>query len=125
MEGFQLLATHPLPPISVDYARLRDEQLARIGALAAGLDGPLLLLGDLNITPWSHPYRRLMRDSGLSDGATGFGVQPTWPAGKPPLWIPIDHTLHSEAVVVLDRRVGPDLGSDHYPVIVDFAVVPP
>jgi endonuclease/exonuclease/phosphatase (EEP) superfamily protein YafD len=117
---FHLLATHTLPPVSPEYARFRNEHLEAIPQAVAGLDAPVLLLGDLNVTPWSHFFRRLLRDSGLRNASRGRGIQPTWPTFRRVLLIPIDHCLHSPEIAVIDKRVGSHLGSDHYPVIVDF-----
>jgi endonuclease/exonuclease/phosphatase (EEP) superfamily protein YafD len=36
--------------------------------------------------------------------------------------VPIDHLLHSEALVAYDRQLGPELGSDHLPLVVDLAI---
>jgi len=38
------------------------------------------------------------------------------------LRIPLDNCLVSEEVAVAGRRVGPDIGSDHLPLVVDFAL---
>jgi len=124
LEGldFFILGTHTLPPVNAAYARFRDIHLAEIPEVVKSLDRPLLLLGDLNATRWSHSFRRLIRDSGLSDGARGRGYQPTWPAGMLPLLIPIDHCLHSPGIQILNMQIGPAVGSDHYPVIVDFSL---
>ncbi len=35
-----------------------------------------------------------------------------------PARIPIDHVMASDGLQVLDRTVGPDIGSDHRPVTV-------
>jgi endonuclease/exonuclease/phosphatase (EEP) superfamily protein YafD len=115
-----LLATHPVPPWGRLLVDLRNEQLARVGEVAAGLRRPLLLLGDLNTSQASPLFRELLTGSGLCDSTRGFGYQPTWPAGLPPLAIALDHCLHSEDIEILDRTIGPDLGSDHWPLIVDF-----
>jgi endonuclease/exonuclease/phosphatase (EEP) superfamily protein YafD len=40
----------------------------------------------------------------------------------PVLRIPIDHCLVSSELVVLEHTVGPDIGSDHYPLLVTLAV---
>lgn len=121
--GFILAGTHPLPPIGAEMARDRNDQLAKLAEFARQAGQPLLLLGDLNISPWSPYFERLLADSGLRDSGRGRGIQPTWPVRWPPLWIPIDHALFSEGTRILRRETGPDLGSDHYPVIVDFQVV--
>ena len=41
-----------------------------------------------------------------------------------PLGIPIDHLLHSAELQIVDRRTGPDVGSDHRGLVVDIAPVP-
>ena len=73
-------------------------------------------------SPWGAHFRRLVHDSGLRDSAQGRGVHPSWPAIDPLLRIPIDHCLLSPCIGLVDRRVGPDIGSDHYPLIVDFVL---
>jgi endonuclease/exonuclease/phosphatase (EEP) superfamily protein YafD len=126
LEGasFYLLGTHPLPPVSRDYAERRDQQLLDIANAARGLDKPVLLLGDLNVSPWSYHFKRLLRRSGLRDGARGMGFQPSWPTGVLPLSIPIDHSLHSPGIAIANRVIGQDVGSDHFPLIVDFMLAP-
>jgi len=115
-----ILATHPLPPAGRLYAHLRNEQLAALAQYCQQITGPLLVLGDLNVTPWSPFFLRLLQDSGLYDSAHGFGVQATWPVDNILLRIPIDHCLHSPDIQVVDRSVGPDVGSDHFPLGVEF-----
>ncbi len=114
-----VVATHPLPPGGREYSRLRNEQLAALAAFVRQTAPPLLLVGDLNTTPWSPHFTRLLRDSGLRDSARGWGVQPTWPDFNPLLRIPIDHLLHAPGISIVKRRVGPPAGSDHFPLIVD------
>lgn len=115
-----LVGTHPLPPVSADAARDRNEQLATLALFAQQARHPLLLLGDLNVSPWSPYFARLLAASGLHDSADGRGILPSWPVGLAPLWIPIDHALYSDGIEILRRETGSTLGSDHYPVIVDF-----
>ncbi len=116
-----VIATHPLPPGGAAYSHWRNEQLEQLPEHIPASQS-VLLLGDLNVTPWNVHFRRLVKRSGLVDSSRGRGVQPTWPSGNPLLWIPIDHCLHSADLVVVDKRVGPKVGSDHYPVIVDVAI---
>jgi endonuclease/exonuclease/phosphatase (EEP) superfamily protein YafD len=118
--SFFILGTHTLPPVSFEYSKWRNEHLGAIPEVVAALDAPTLLLGDLNVSPWSFHFRRLLRDSGLRDGSKGHGVQPTWPTGMFPLRIPIDHCLHSSGIDIVDMSVGGPVGSDHFPVVVDF-----
>lgn len=124
MDGdrFYILGTHALPPVNSRYAHTRDRHLSEIPEIVADLDAPVLLLGDLNASPWSYNFRKLVRESGLRDSMRGRGIQPTWPAKRLPMRIPIDHALHSGEIGILHRRTGAPIGSDHLPVIVDFAV---
>lgn len=115
-----LLATHPLPPTGRENAGLRNEQLGRLAEFAAK-HRPVVLLGDLNTTPWSPHFRQLLRDGRLHNSAHGFGIQATWPRQSVLFRIPIDHCLHSPEMVTIERQVGGSVGSDHFPVVVDIA----
>ena len=117
-----VLGTHTLPPGDARLARQRNEQLAAIPVFLKSVELPVVLLGDLNATPWCPYFKKLIRDTGLKDSERGFGVQPTWPSHNPLLRIPIDHCLVSSGIVVTHREVGPYTGSDHYPLIVDIAL---
>ena len=121
-ERATVISTHPLPPAGSSYSRWRNDQLEKIPDFVGNATSPVLLLGDLNVTPWSHHFRRLLKRSGLRDASQGSGVQPTWPTHNRLLRIPIDHCLHSPEIVVVQKEIGPHVGSDHFPVIVDFIV---
>ena len=117
-----LIGTHPLPPSGPVYASLRDEQLRALGAFIRPAREEVIVMGDLNATSWSPVFRRLVRTARLRDSRDGFGIQPTWPCGLPVMHIPIDHCLVSEGIIVHNRWTGPDVGSDHFPVFVDFSL---
>ena len=114
--AFLLVAAHPPSPTSAESAARRDAQLAAIGDVAAASPWPVVVAGDLNATPWSHGFRRLVDRGRLRDSARGRGVQATWHAALLFPRIPIDHVLVSEGVGVAARTVGRDVGSDHLPV---------
>lgn len=122
---FDLIAMHTVPPVARNMTAHRNAQLRDLGRLAANRAGPIVVIGDLNTTMWTNVFRSLCRDGGLFDARRGFGVLPTWPANLPAIMrIPIDHCLISDDIVPLNCRVGPDIGSDHLPLIVDLAVAP-
>ncbi len=122
-QRFTLIGTHPRSPLVNADANDRNEQLGALARFISSQPGATILLGDLNATPWSPFFRDLLAKTGLRDSRKGYGLQPTWPVGFPPLWIPIDHCLVSSNVVVHHREIGPDIGSDHYPVLIDFSVL--
>lgn len=112
----RVIAAHPPAPISAAWSAWRDAQLDALGKLVAESAGPTILAGDLNTSPWGHGFGRLLTTSGLRDSALGRGIQPSWNAHRPVPRIPIDHVLVSPEIRVLDRRIGPVVGSDHLPV---------
>ena len=113
---FRFIAIHPYPP----YSRTSSEMLVRhLHAVAAGAARsllPCIVAGDFNATPWSAGFRAFAAGSGLRDTALGRGVQPTWNARIPLLRIPIDHIFVPPTAAVIRRTVGPNVGSDHFPV---------
>jgi endonuclease/exonuclease/phosphatase (EEP) superfamily protein YafD len=116
-----VLGTHPLAPTDDDRAALRDAQLGFAGQWAADRTGAYLVAGDFNSTPWSWPFRRLLDLGELHNSQIGFGLQPSFSSqANLLLRVPIDHLVHSEALEVTDRRLGPSLGSDHFPLLVDL-----
>ncbi|MGB7116934.1 MAG: endonuclease/exonuclease/phosphatase family protein [Anaerolineales bacterium] len=116
------IGTHPPPPKGIVNSRLRNRQLIEMAKFIRSLPGAAILCGDLNMSPWSVYFRSFLRESGLLDSGKGFGVQPTWPVECPVMRVPIDHCFVSEGIRVLHRKNGPKVGSDHYPVLVDFAI---
>ena len=112
-QPISVLGTHPLPPVRAWAAAHRDEHLAAAGRWASE-HHPAVVFGDLNATPWSHGFRRLVRSGDLINSQCGHGYEPTWPNfGWQINRIPIDHCLHSRELVTLARHVSQNLGSDH------------
>lgn len=116
------VGTHPLPPGSARMSAYRNEQLSDVAEFVRQQSGPTILAGDLNVTEFSPYFTDLLTATMLRDSRQGFGVQASWAPCLPILEIPIDHCLVSDGIAVTRRRVGPRLGSDHRPVIVDLTV---
>lgn len=117
-----IVGTHPPAPRNERLHRTRNRIFSHIAELAARSDEPLVVLGDLNCTPWAPSFRRFLREGGLSDTSEGRRLSWSWPAGFWPLAIPIDHALVTGDVRVVHRHMGPDIGSDHYPLVVDVTL---
>ncbi len=117
-----VIGTHPVPPISAEFSKYRNDQLAALSEFVKKQKHPVLLIGDLNASPWSAHFGRLLKESGLKNSMKHFGFQPSWPSDNRFLRIPIDHMLHSPDILIHRRAVGGDVGSDHLPVIVDFSI---
>ncbi len=116
-----LVGTHPLPPLTALHTRRRNEQLIALARVIAKLPRPLVLMGDLNVSKWSFYYQRFVRKCRLYDSGKGHGFHPTWPRWIVPLLTELDHCLLSHDLHVLTQQVGNNVGSDHYPLLVEFA----
>jgi len=113
-----LITTHPMSPLAKPNYDARNVQLESLAELVTQSEGALALAGDLNTTMWGRNYARLIDDSGLRNVSRGHGVLPTWPTFMPFAMIPIDHCLVSDEFEIVEVRRGPDIRSDHRPLIV-------
>jgi len=116
-QRIRFLGLHTHWPLTPALAAARDEALQGAAQLASTADLPVVLLGDLNLTPDSPAFDRLLDQSGLRDVMRGAGWRPTWLAGFWPLALRIDHVLVSSSLCVEHAEVGPPIGSDHRPVV--------
>jgi len=124
-----VIATHPLPPIGARGYRLRNEHLQQLAAkirnaIENSPETPVVLLGDLNLTPWSPHFAMFESDSGLRRAFDRPSVTPTW--YRYPLFpfgLMLDHAMISDNLSCTSHAVGPEIGSDHRSVTVEIAMV--
>ena len=110
----RVIFAHPVIPLK--YEDLRNQELEILAKEVIGFNGPVVLLGDLNTTPWSIYFQKLLNDTCLIDSEIGFGIHPTWSSRWLTPVFPIDHFLVSKHFKVIDRKVLPGIKSDHLPV---------
>jgi endonuclease/exonuclease/phosphatase (EEP) superfamily protein YafD len=121
-EDLLIIAEHPPDPLRRTRAVLRNAEFERLANELHGLNKPVVVIGDLNATPWSPYFENLLERGGLHDSELGFGVQPTWNKWMVLPMVPIDHCLANGLVAITNRDVGPDVGSDHLPLCVDVSL---
>lgn len=81
-------------------------------------DDLALLLGDFNSAPSTHTMRSLAQAARVRL-ATQFAG--TWPArGTFGIRLPLDQVYHGRCTVIDAVTLGPDLGSDHLPLVIDL-----
>ncbi|ANE44389.1 endonuclease/exonuclease/phosphatase family protein [Deinococcus puniceus] len=97
---------------------VREEQVRTLEQIAAAESGPLLLAGDLNTPPRGRLYRRLTRAYGPS-AHDQAGRGPGWTF--PSLYLRIDHAM-ARGLQPVRVQVLPDAGSDHLPLLVEYAL---
>lgn len=118
----RLVVLHAPRPFG-DGARRQEDQLEIAATLAASApDHRAIVLGDLNLTPWAPAFSRLVAEGDLRDTGPYRGLLATWLSRVPFVGLLIDQVLVSPSIGILANRLGPDVGSDHLPVIVDLAV---
>lgn len=120
-QPFHIISAHVLAPTQRGYFLMRNEQLNNLARAARSIEGPVMLIGDLNLSPWSPYFHDLIEMAILKDSRKGFGIQATWPVGFPLFRIPIDHCLVSQSIQIHNWKRSEDIGGDHFPIVVDFS----
>jgi endonuclease/exonuclease/phosphatase (EEP) superfamily protein YafD len=93
---------------------LHERQVTALTQLVRHIDGPLVLAGDLNMSPWSNAFRKLRAVAGLTPASVLMPSWPAWPMALPQ--VALDHILVSPELAVAAAGTGPAVGSDHLPV---------
>jgi endonuclease/exonuclease/phosphatase (EEP) superfamily protein YafD len=125
-EDIRLLVTHAVPPVSREAFINRNLQLQALSERVwnsrhSDPSTPVVIVGDLNVTPWSPHFVQLEQSARLQSVSRGKGLQPTW--FFRPMFLTgliLDHGLHTDDMTCISRRVLPDIGSDHRPVLVEL-----
>jgi vancomycin resistance protein VanJ len=103
----------------------RNRLIHRLLELLAQEDLPYIVAGDFNTSDNALIYDDMMAVMRDSFRETNTGLGTTWPAAAgddplpgiiPPL-LRIDYVWHSTNLRALATEIGPDLGSDHLPVV--------
>jgi endonuclease/exonuclease/phosphatase (EEP) superfamily protein YafD len=86
-----------------------------------------IIAGDFNLTVDSPIYREIWSNyrNAFSDSAYGYGYTKFTKINRFRYSARIDHVLSTPGLRPVRARVGPDLGSDHFPLIADFRFLDP
>lgn len=110
-------------PTSETGAERNALLLDEVKAAIASESLPVVVIGDLSLTPWNSGFRSFVADTGLTNSLNGYGYQATWPADAlPGVSVPYDHAFLSAGLTAADRGVGPGFGGPHRALLVDVAV---
>lgn len=120
-EPVTFAGVHLSRPLSAAGTARQRTEMIELAELLGSTPGPAVVLGDFNSVPWSAAATDFRSRAGLRDTRQGLGQQASWPAFLPaPLRIPIDHCLVSGDLQAAHCAIGPSVGSDHLPVIVEL-----
>ncbi|MCS6758782.1 MAG: endonuclease/exonuclease/phosphatase family protein [Candidatus Devosia euplotis] len=123
-KAFTLLTAHIDWPFPVDRQR---EQLEGLSSALAGIEGPPIVAGDFNSTPWSYGLRNFVSSNGLVRETVNLATYPlrffyfgAWRDTIP--FLPLDHVMTRGNIVVHELHAGRPTASDHLPVAFSFSV---
>lgn len=99
----------PYPHGQFDQVTTLSEELEQI-------KGSKIIAGDFNAAPWSHTVERIATASNTDvlDGVR-WSIKVDTPVMG--IWLPIDHILVSDDLIVNEIKAGENLGSDHLPML--------
>ena len=112
-ESLTVTSIHLENPVGRDNMALRHHQVDQLINRYRDRNN-LVLIGDYNMTPYSSDYTRLRDHLELKE--TRCSISPTFPIYFMPLRIPIDHCLVSQSISHSCVDLGPNIGSDHFPI---------
>ena len=122
-----ILTVHTMSPQSLQMLATRDAQFRMLSDLIRAIPGNLILMGDLNASPWSSSLLDLMHETGLRSSRSSMGwsgvTSGTWPASLPSMIrLPIDHCLVRGDITPISTRTFPIPGADHLGLEVELLV---
>ena len=117
-ETATFLGIHPRPPLVGQSALPRDAELYAAAKILREKEGPAIMAGDLNATPWEDAVRRTRRIAGLVSPRQGYGYVYSFDAHSWWAKWPLDQIDYKPGFTALSlERLAP-VGSDHYPYLV-------
>lgn len=121
---FSVVTTHMDWPIPVGR---QHEQLNALSQVLDKIEGPMILAGDFNSTPWSYSLRDFVARNGFTRETMNLVTYPlrwfylrAWRDTIP--FLPLDHVMTRGGVVVHELHAGRRTASDHLPVVFTFSV---
>lgn len=123
-KSFSVVTTHMDWPFPVQRQR---QQLRALSEVIDDIDGPMILAGDFNSTPWSYSLRDFVARNGLVRETVNLVTYPLrwfyfgkWRDTVP--FLPLDHVMTRGGIVVHDLHAGMRTASDHLPVVFEFSL---
>ena len=117
---FRLYSLHLAWPFTPET---QARHVDRLIAISKSIPEPAIFAGDFNLTPWSYQLQRLLASTDLRRHALFLRSWPTdgqfhLPA---PVFL-IDHVLTTPDIRTITIQTGPNLGSDHLPIVAQLRI---
>jgi len=117
-----LLSCHMTPVRDAMCVPVSEQEYTALAELIRNSDSPVVAAGDFNQPPWSPRLNRFRKAAGLISARRGFGVLTSYPLGADWFGTGIDDVFVTPEIQISRCWVGPDVGSDHRPVLAEFHV---
>lgn len=113
-----IFVVHLLPPVIPEWFERRNASLEELATFMTP-GSSTVVMGDFNLTPWSTFYQRFTQKTGLKNARNlRNGFHMSWYGWG--FYLPIDQIFYSSDIAINRFEIGPDIGSDHYPLISEF-----
>jgi endonuclease/exonuclease/phosphatase (EEP) superfamily protein YafD len=118
---------HPKPPVPQEslYSTAKDKELMKVAFEVEKIEGPCIVMGDLNDVAWSHVTELFRKVSGLLDPRRGRGFYSTFSAKHKLMRFPLDYIFCSSDFGLIEMHRMPYNGSDHFAMFIHLQYQPP
>lgn len=119
-----VIGIHLESPHRDESIHTRNKQISKMTKLIKAQEAsgvPLLLVGDMNTTPWNNRFRTFQQTAGLNHTGNFWHLNNSWPT-----WLPvafgfsIDHVMMNNQFCSAQRYRIPTKGSDHFAFVSDL-----
>lgn len=117
---YRIFSAHPRPAINKKYYTARQTYFREFANIINQETLPVIALGDFNSVPWERHFENFLLKTQLKSTMFTCGYRITWPRYFWLAGVPMDHILVSKSVKTGGIKVGPNVGSDHYPVAISL-----
>lgn len=119
-QEYRVYSAHPKPALNKTWSIERTAYFREVRDVIAQDAKQTIMMGDFNTVPWEPWFLEFLSQTGLKSTLKDHGYKVTWPTYFLPMGIPMDHILVSEEIKYMDLKIGPHVGSDHYPISINL-----
>lgn len=116
--AIEFLAAHTSAPTTPWRFQERKRHLNQLAEYVQSVDGPMLVIGDLNAVPWNRDIVNLRESGKLHDSRKD--LSPTFPRWLPFVRVPIDYIFHSEELACVKFQTIKSTKSDHFGIVGEY-----
>ena len=115
---------HPSAPYRRYFVVQRNNFLNRIPYFLNKQNGPKILLGDFNTTPFSPILYKVAQQAKLNPAIYGQPFFFSWCLKQFPLYCAfIDHFFYNESIQIVNAKREKNTGSDHFPFLYTIKII--